>query len=184
MISPPGHPYEPMLAVSGMDHTIKIFSPDRRAQYEARNGISVVEGGPKRRPRSRRFWLWYERNRRDAEHGAEPGAAEDRLQREWPRRASVTGDSTGDDARSTTEAGNEDGDDDDQVDDGEVDVAGLPARNGGLPGRRRLHELCQIAAQNEQRRQGGVHDARLTVSLQSIVSCRSCVESSTLSRPQ
>ena len=35
-----GHPYEPLLAVSGIDHTIKIFSPDARAQEDARLGIN------------------------------------------------------------------------------------------------------------------------------------------------
>ena len=37
-----GHPYEPMLAVSGIDHTIKIFSPDGRAREDARNGVGVT----------------------------------------------------------------------------------------------------------------------------------------------
>ncbi|KAI4108525.1 MAG: hypothetical protein L6R37_000961 [Teloschistes peruensis] len=36
-----GHPYEPVLAVSGIDSTIKIFSPDNRAQEDARNGVNV-----------------------------------------------------------------------------------------------------------------------------------------------
>lgn len=36
-----GHPYEPMLAVSGIDHTIKIFSPDARAREVARHGEEV-----------------------------------------------------------------------------------------------------------------------------------------------
>ncbi|KAI4200289.1 MAG: hypothetical protein LQ350_004037 [Teloschistes chrysophthalmus] len=39
--SAPGHPYEPVLAVSGIDSTIKIFSPDNRAQDDARNGVNV-----------------------------------------------------------------------------------------------------------------------------------------------
>lgn len=30
-----------MLAVSGIDHTIKIFSPDVRSQKDARNGINL-----------------------------------------------------------------------------------------------------------------------------------------------
>ena len=30
-----------MLAVSGIDHTIKIFSPDARAQEDAKNGINI-----------------------------------------------------------------------------------------------------------------------------------------------
>jgi nuclear receptor interaction protein len=36
-----GHPYEPAMAVSGIDHTIKIFSPDSRDQRNARRGIGV-----------------------------------------------------------------------------------------------------------------------------------------------
>jgi nuclear receptor interaction protein len=36
-----GHPYEPIMAVSGIDHTIKIFSPDAHAQRNARLGIGV-----------------------------------------------------------------------------------------------------------------------------------------------
>jgi nuclear receptor interaction protein len=37
-----GHPYEPVLAVSGIDHTIKIFGPDRRARRNARMGVGVA----------------------------------------------------------------------------------------------------------------------------------------------
>ncbi|OAL71038.1 wd and tetratricopeptide repeat protein [Trichophyton violaceum] len=38
-----GHPYEPLLAVSGIDQTIKIFSPDNRAQDDASNGINIAD---------------------------------------------------------------------------------------------------------------------------------------------
>lgn len=42
-----GHPYEPMIACSGIDHTIKIFSPDERKQEDARNGTNLLNpGGP------------------------------------------------------------------------------------------------------------------------------------------
>lgn len=37
-----GHPYEPTLAVSGLDNTIKIFSSDRRAQHDARYGVNIL----------------------------------------------------------------------------------------------------------------------------------------------
>lgn len=36
-----GHPYEPLLAVSGIDKTIKIFSPDSQAQDDARIGVNI-----------------------------------------------------------------------------------------------------------------------------------------------
>lgn len=38
-----GHPYEPTLAVSGIDNTIKIFSPDRHAQEQARRGRNILD---------------------------------------------------------------------------------------------------------------------------------------------
>ncbi|KAF2110173.1 WD and tetratricopeptide repeat-containing protein [Lophiotrema nucula] len=41
-----GHPYEPMMAVSGIDHTIKIFSPDANDQRNARLGIGVQAVDP------------------------------------------------------------------------------------------------------------------------------------------
>lgn len=37
-----GHPYEPMIAASGIDDTIKIFSPDLAAQDDARRGINIL----------------------------------------------------------------------------------------------------------------------------------------------
>ncbi|KAJ5989815.1 hypothetical protein N7522_010022 [Penicillium canescens] len=38
-----GHPYEPMIAASGIDNTIKIFSPDRTAQSDASLGINILD---------------------------------------------------------------------------------------------------------------------------------------------
>ncbi|KAL1846207.1 hypothetical protein Plec18167_002315 [Paecilomyces lecythidis] len=38
-----GHPYEPTVACSGIDNTIKVFSPDRRAQDEAREGKNILD---------------------------------------------------------------------------------------------------------------------------------------------
>lgn len=38
-----GHPYEPTIAASGIDNTIKIYSPDRRAQEDARRGINILD---------------------------------------------------------------------------------------------------------------------------------------------
>ncbi|BAE55811.1 unnamed protein product [Aspergillus oryzae RIB40] len=37
-----GHPYEPTIAASGIDSTIKIFSADRNAQENAQRGINVL----------------------------------------------------------------------------------------------------------------------------------------------
>ncbi|RAK91674.1 WD repeat-containing protein [Aspergillus costaricaensis CBS 115574] len=38
-----GHPYEPTIAASGIDNTIKVFSSDRRAQEDARRGINILD---------------------------------------------------------------------------------------------------------------------------------------------
>ncbi|KAH8431827.1 WD repeat-containing protein [Aspergillus melleus] len=38
-----GHPYEPTIAASGIDNTIKIFSTDRRAQEDARRGVNILD---------------------------------------------------------------------------------------------------------------------------------------------
>jgi nuclear receptor interaction protein len=60
MLTQAGNPYEPTMAVSGIDHTIKIFSPDANAQRNARRGIGVRSAdralsslgfGRRRRPR-------------------------------------------------------------------------------------------------------------------------------------
>lgn len=60
MLNQTGNPYEPTMAVSGIDHTIKIFSPDANAQRNARKGVGVHQAdrgmsslgfGRRRRPR-------------------------------------------------------------------------------------------------------------------------------------
>lgn len=38
-----GHPYEPTIAASGLDNTIKIFSPDQQAQDQARTGVNILD---------------------------------------------------------------------------------------------------------------------------------------------
>lgn len=47
-----GHPYEPKLAVSGIDYTVKIFSPDEVAQRQFQ-GLPV-EGDDEEAPSGRR----------------------------------------------------------------------------------------------------------------------------------
>jgi DDB1- and CUL4-associated factor 6 len=37
-----GHPYEPIIAASGIDSTVKIFSPDERLQEDARQGVDIA----------------------------------------------------------------------------------------------------------------------------------------------
>lgn len=65
-----GHPYEPMIAVSGIDHTIKVFSPDARAREAARlgNGVEAADASNF----SSISWMRRRRQNRQAEVTSEP----------------------------------------------------------------------------------------------------------------
>ncbi|KAI5249118.1 WD40 repeat-like protein [Aureobasidium subglaciale] len=65
-----GHPYEPMMAVSGIDHTIKIFSPDARAREAARLGRGV--GAADASTFSSISWMRQRRQNRRAGATSEP----------------------------------------------------------------------------------------------------------------
>lgn len=137
----PGHPYEPMLAVSGIDHTVKIFSPDRREQYNARIGInaqlssaagfSTVNHGDNRARRAR--------------------LARQRLYRLAPESTEGTRQDQ-DVEQQTTE-----------TDDDSEDVEKIRPRNGGCASRRQMHRSYEITSQNDLERQGGLRDAYVTV---------------------
>ncbi|CAK4030629.1 hypothetical protein DOTSEDRAFT_49827 [Lecanosticta acicola] len=128
-----GHPYENMLAVSGIDHTIKVFSPDARAREVARLGQGVsahdassfssiawpIRIGHRPRPSERRA---------ESETTSEPAAplsSEEEL-----------------------EAAHEN---DDYV-----------APNG-LSSRKRMHDSYRITQNNDVERGGGSQDAVITV---------------------
>lgn len=40
-----GHPYEPMIAVSGIDSTVKIFGSGGRERHDAENGVNIANPG-------------------------------------------------------------------------------------------------------------------------------------------
>ncbi|KAF1947342.1 WD40 repeat-like protein [Clathrospora elynae] len=65
-----GHPYEPTLAVSGIDHTIKIFSPDTHLQRNARRGIGVHSSDPN--SFSSLYWSRRRRTTQEARPYSEP----------------------------------------------------------------------------------------------------------------
>lgn len=68
-----GHPYEPMIAASGIDSTIKIFSPDQRLQEEARQGINIAT--PPAAPMHSSLRLQGPRRRASQAANASPDAA-------------------------------------------------------------------------------------------------------------
>ncbi|MCJ1378224.1 hypothetical protein MMC17_001321 [Xylographa soralifera] len=133
-----GHPYEPLLAVSGIDHTIKIFSPDRRSQQDARAGFNLGTTATGSTGRS------------------------SILRRNPPmRRPSRT--ATNDSAETATDVRNGSAMAEDR--DGSFNSDDYDATNGGLASRKRMHDSYQIVSQNDVERQGGMQDAFITRSV-------------------
>lgn len=145
-----GHPYEPLLAVSGIDHTIKCFSPDNRSQREARLGINLgvtsnQSTGFSRLSPSSRSRLALSR----ATAGRQP--VRDANDSDSTMQLSPTGFDAPDEAER---------DDNDVID----ELEGIRATgNGGLASRKRMHDSYQITTQNDLERQGGMRDAHITV---------------------
>lgn len=129
-----------MLAVSGIDHTIKIFSPDRRAQHDARLGLNLGVSGTQASNHSSLNW---------------PGTRP-RHRRRQQASTSATTEADPEHATNGTPATKEDS-----------DLEDVPettrAANGGLASRRRMRDSYQITSQNDIERQGGMRDAYITV---------------------
>ena len=128
-----GHPSEPMLAVSGIDHTIKIFSPDAIARHNAALGIGV-----QRADASNFSSIGLGRRRRY--HGST--ATNTEADQSPDAQSTIT---TSEPAMPckplnlnlTTEAENE------------------VVADHGLPSRKRMSDSYKICAQNEQSRHAG-----------------------------
>ena len=133
-----------MLAVSGIDHTIKIFSPDNRAQYDARWGRN----------------LNVDPARNSVHSSLSPG-----LRRRRPPRPDPGGDST--DRQGAIPPSLDSDDNEGAVEDGDPEIlrdGGLCRRGIGLPSRRRMHDSYQIISQNDIDRAGGQNERFITVS--------------------
>ena len=144
-----GHPYETMLAVSGIDHTIKIFSPDARAREAARLGRGI-EAHDASGFSSLAWPPRYGGRRRAARHSSSSATSEPAVGR-----------------RTSNENDDDEDDNDDYV---------APS---GLTSRRRLHQRHQITQQNDVDRMGGNQDAFITVSSQiflTLLDCRSSTD--------
>lgn len=130
-----GHPYEPLLAVSGIDHTVKIFSPDGRARAAARLG----QGARASDASSFSSIAWPQRRggRRSAPAvpDTQPAVPAE------PRQANPL---------LWAEAG--------EIDAEAVEEESFVAPNG-LTSRRRMHDAYRIMNNNDVERQGGSQDA-------------------------
>ena len=140
-----GHPYEPMLAVSGIDHTIKIFSPDNRAQHDARRGRNL-NVDPNRGSVDTSFDARMSRRRH------RPNLARELATERTSSRQPPPLDSNDDDrsAGEDEEAGN--------------GRNGGSCQNVGLSSRRRMYDSYRIISQNDIDRAGGNNETYITVS--------------------
>ncbi|KAF1827907.1 WD40 repeat-like protein [Dissoconium aciculare CBS 342.82] len=143
-----GHPYETMMAVSGIDHTIKIFSPDARARQVARlgQGVSAHDAAsfsslswPRRRGLRRH--IGHRQSATETENLAAEAEDEDGLaSAQVAQQQAVHAD-----------------EDDDYV-----------APNG-LTSRKRMHDCERIVRQNQRQREEGNQEAVITISRQQLL---------------
>lgn len=129
-----GHPYETMLAVSGIDHTVKIFSPDARAREAARLGRGISAHDPS----SFSSIAWPVRARRRTRH----------------RESSGDGEST-----TTSEPAVPNAEEQAAAEDNDEYVA-----PNGLSSKKRMHDSYRIIQNNNMEREGGSQEAVITVS--------------------
>ncbi|MCJ1311161.1 hypothetical protein MMC25_004831 [Agyrium rufum] len=132
-----GHPYEPMIAASGIDATIKIFAPDQRAQRDARFGrhLSKNEGRQNHN---------YNRDFRRQTYDAHSSGINSSLQ----DGATEEEDNSEIEERSWAEAGPNNP---------------VTPLTGGLQSCKRFHNMYNITSQNDLERRGGNRDAFTTV---------------------
>lgn len=147
-----GHPYEPMVAVSGIDHTIKIFSADAKARRDARMGVGVRKvdesdfssiqgiGSRRRRRRPRPSDLSAESNLPTTINEAEAQAAAER--RSW--------------AEETEDF---DGEEEDGRGNGPL------VSDGGLTSRKRMWDEYRIRSQNDSERRGNMRGEYISRSM-------------------
>lgn len=132
-----------MLAVSGIDHTIKIFSPDARARHDARlgHGVSAV----------------------DPSGFSSINYARRGFGTRRPRRSGFNADveEVATNTTTTTPA----------FDDYDTDIE-PPTAPSGLGSRKRMHLEYQITSQNDVDRQGGNRDAVLSRAMLAQIAAR------------
>jgi nuclear receptor interaction protein len=136
-----GHPVEPMLAVSGIDSTIKIFGPGGRERRDARHGVNVANPGGSVHSSLRFGGRLARRYDMEFEEG-------------------VTGDNNPTRSTSQAEAAQRDEDDADTDSDEDTESHGNILPNG-LESRKAMHRNYEIMTQNDVSRreeQGGDSD--------------------------
>ena len=127
-----------MLAVSGIDSTVKIFSPDRRAQRDARNGINIACPRPQRTGSVHHNGHSGRRGLRTYRRPSPPSSPPPLEDMEGhPAAKSESDDASSEDEPAPT--------------------------NHGLASCKRMQENYQITTRNDVDRRGGMQEAYLTV---------------------
>lgn len=139
-----GHPYEPMIACSGIDSTIKIFGPggDSRERFHARQGFNIANPG----------------GGRHSSLGLGPGRR---------RRMRVTDDDNSDnnDAEREAAAAAKNAAEEEAARIRDLEENPDAVAKGGLRSRRvPADRISEIASQNNTERRHGVGEAYMTVS--------------------
>jgi nuclear receptor interaction protein len=156
-----GHPYEPIIAVSGIDSTVKIFGCDARARKDAALGVGVERidreafssiGMRDRRERQRRQRERLQDEEIQRRRQAQTDSAFDLPDSETPP---TTGTITSEPAFPTSYSYNALLDDDDDYDPPLYEDPRRIEAAGGLPSRRRFQDEYQIVSKNDMDRRRG-----------------------------
>lgn len=140
-----GHPYEPIIAASGIDHTIKIFSSDARARRDARLGIGVRKVDESEFSSIQGLGLGRRRRRTRAADPSPSAVNEAEAQAAEERRTWAEG---GEDSEEEDGNGN-----------------GPPVAEGGLASKRRMWDEYRIRSQNDSDRRGNNRGEYISVSM-------------------
>jgi nuclear receptor interaction protein len=150
-----GHPYEPMIAVSGIDSTVKVFGIDARARKDAAMGVGIEQVD---RSRFSSIGL---RGRRDRQRRQRDRLADEETQRQQqmpdsafdlPEQLPPTNTITSEPAaphRNTAEQ------EDDDAEPLWYELESSITDKGGLTSRKRMHDEYQIVSRNDMDRRRG-----------------------------
>ncbi|KAI9670984.1 MAG: hypothetical protein M1831_005069 [Alyxoria varia] len=160
-----GHPHEPMLAVSGIDHTIKVFSADAKARRAARRGEGVNKSDSsgfssilgRRGPR-----IGMPRRRAPPQDPATPEALSETPPPAAREDSSSTPNEGGTSEPAVPSSSNDNTTANDDAYDSDFDSDKERAAPNGLESRRRIHLEYQIKAQNDNEREERSQDAYIT----------------------
>ena len=169
-----GHPHEAMLAVAGIDHTVKIFSPDQRDQHNARLGVGIQPLDPSAWSSIRFQRLRAPRRRGPRAYGQNPGTHAE----SGSAQSQMTEEPVTPSEQELSENGEQvivsyprypfaaaDKQQQQQQLDAEDSDMDVPVAPGGLASCRCVHMQYEITSQNELARQEGMRDASLSVFL-------------------